>query len=63
MDWQALGTALALVFVIEGLLPFANPEGARRACAALATAEPKVFRWVGGLSILSGLGLLIMVRS
>ncbi|MBT4987379.1 MAG: DUF2065 domain-containing protein, partial [Proteobacteria bacterium] len=29
MDWQSFLAALALVFVIEGLIPFASPRGYR----------------------------------
>ena len=62
MDWQALGTAFALVFVIEGLMPFANPQGSKRVMAVLANAEPRTFRIIGALSIVSGLSLLALIR-
>ena len=34
MDWQDLWAALALYLVLEGVLPFLNPAGARRAFQA-----------------------------
>ena len=55
-------TALALVLVIEGLLPFASPALYRAAVETLASVSPAQLR-VGGLcSMLAGVLLLIAVR-
>ena len=62
MDWSDLLTALALVMVIEGLLPFANPEGARRAMQTISQLPARVLRMTGLVSMLAGLGLLYFVR-
>ena len=58
MRWGDLGAALALVLVIEGLIPFASPGLARRSGAALAALDDAMLRIVGALSV--GLGLLTL---
>jgi len=58
MEWRDLGTALALVLVIEGLVPFASPAATRRTAAAIAQLDEGVLRAVGAGSI--GLGLLAL---
>ncbi len=62
MDWQDLLTALALVLVIEGLLPFFSPsswKGALRTVAGLADGQ---VRTIGLGSMAVGLLLLYLVR-
>ena len=55
MDWNDLLSALALVMVIEGLMPFANPEGSRRAMLTIAQLPARALRMTGLVSILAGL--------
>ncbi|NGP54280.1 DUF2065 domain-containing protein [Thioalkalivibrio sp. XN8] len=63
MNWTDLLAAVALVMVIEGLLPFANPRGSRRAMAMLAQMPEDKLRLIGLVSIVAGLLLLYFVRS
>lgn len=63
MDWTDLLSAIALVMVIEGLLPFANPGSSRRAMAMLSQMPENNLRVAGLVSIVSGLLLLWLVRS
>ncbi len=63
MDWTDFLSAIALVMVIEGLLPFANPRGSRRAMAMLAQMPDDKLRLTGLLSMVGGLLLLWFVRS
>lgn len=63
MDWSDLLAALALVMVIEGLLPFVNPGGSRRAMAMLAQLPDGTLRTVGLVSMIAGLLLLWLARS
>ncbi|MEJ2515977.1 MAG: DUF2065 domain-containing protein [Gammaproteobacteria bacterium] len=63
MDWTDFLSAIALVMVIEGLLPFANPRGSRRAMAMLAQMPEDKLRLTGLLSMVAGLLLLWFVRS
>lgn len=63
MNWGDLFAALALVLIIEGLLPFANPGGMRRTMAALAKMDESRLRRCGLLSLIIGLLLLYFVRT
>lgn len=62
MDWNDLFAALALVFIIEGIMPFANPAGVRRLCAMLAQAEDRHLRIGGLLSMAIGVAVLYFLR-
>ena len=62
MSWQDLFTALALVLVIEGLLPFANPSAWRRTLRAVVELDERVLRGIGAASMAGGLLLLYIVR-
>ena len=55
---ENLWTALALVFVIEGLLPFLSPQGWRRAVSQIAQLQDGQIRFFAVLAILSGLAML-----
>ena len=60
--WSDFLTAIALVFVIEGIMPFCNPEGMRKMFILVAGMEDKKLRFIGLTSMLSGLVLLYLVR-
>ena len=62
LDWSALWTALALVLVIEGLMPFIGPSAFRRTMDQVAQMPDRQLRLVGLGSMLVGLLLLYMVR-
>jgi uncharacterized protein len=62
MNWIDLLSAVALLMVIEGLLPFANPRGSRRAMAMLAQMPDDKLRLAGLASIIAGLVLLWFAR-
>ena len=55
-------TALALVFVLEGLMPFINPEGIRKVFLMAAQMDNQTLRFVGITSMLFGVILLYIVR-
>ena len=62
MNWTDLLAALALYLVLEGLLPFASPNGWRRSLEALSTLQDGQVRFIGLASIIAGLLLLLVVR-
>jgi hypothetical protein len=62
MQWSDLFAALALVMIIEGLLPFANPGAMRRAMLMLAGLDEGRLRTAGLVSMIAGLLLLYFVR-
>ena len=62
MNWLDLWSALALVLVIEGILPFLNPEGYKRTMLQLATLAPSTLRKIGFASMMGGLLFLYLIR-
>lgn len=62
MAWTEILTALALVLIIEGLLPFASPGRYRQMVAQIVTLSDNNIRTVGLVVIVIGLVLLFMVR-
>ena len=54
--------ALALVFVIEGLLPFINPAMWRQTMLRMATQADAVLRKMGLASMMIGVALLYLIR-
>jgi uncharacterized protein len=55
MDSQTLWTALALVLIIEGLLPFAAPQVWRQVFERVLQMNNGQIRFYGLCSILAGL--------
>ncbi len=61
--WQDLLTAGALVLVIEGILPFINPQAYRRAILSMAELDDRMLRIGGLLSMLLGTALVFLIRN
>jgi len=59
--WQNLADAIALMLVIEGILPFVNPEAMRRVMLQMARMDDRTLRFAGLTSMLIGLGLLYLL--
>jgi len=55
---QDLLTALALVLIIEGLLPLLAPSAWQRAMQELSKSNPRIIRIGGIISMLAGAVLL-----
>jgi len=62
MHWNDLWAACALYLVLEGLLPFANPGGMKRALGQLSQLDERTLRIAGFLSMVAGAVLLYIVR-
>ncbi|APZ43542.1 DUF2065 domain-containing protein [Acidihalobacter ferrooxydans] len=60
--WLHLLTALGLLFVLEGILPFLTPHGMRRAMLQTAQLPDKVLRIIGLVSMLLGLVMLYVLH-
>ncbi len=60
--WQVFPAALALVFVIEGLLPFLSPGRWRTLVASVAALDDASIRRFGLGSMLAGVVLLYLVN-
>ena len=54
--------ALALFFVLEGIMPFMNPAGLKRALAKLITIGDRDLRMAGLGSMLVGVLILFLAR-
>jgi uncharacterized protein YjeT (DUF2065 family) len=54
--------ALALFFVLEGIIPFLNPNGMKRALEKLLTLGDRELRIAGLGSMLVGVLILFIVR-
>ena len=55
-------TALALVLVLEGILPFLSPRALREALARLAEIDDRTLRIIGLASMLAGVLILYWVH-
>jgi len=59
--WHDLLSALALVFVIEGMLPFLSPTALRRTLLSVSELSDTTLRFTGLSSMLVGLLILNLV--
>ena len=57
-----LVAALALLFVFEGIMPFVNPGGLKKALAKLLTVGDRELRIAGLGSMLVGVLILFLAR-
>ena len=55
-------SAVGLMLVLEGIMPFMAPRGFRRTLAAVVQADDRVLRIVGFISMAAGLVVLYVVR-
>lgn len=60
--WHDLLVAIALVLVLEGIVPFLNPQAMRRAMLALANMNDSTLRFAGLTVMVVGCLLLYVVR-
>jgi uncharacterized protein len=63
MNWSDLLAAFALYLVLEGILPFLNPQAMKRIMASFSTLADNQLRIWGLVSMTVGLTLLYFVRS
>ena len=60
--WNDLLAALALLLVIEGMVPFLNPQSLRRMLAMVSQLDDRTLRITGLASMIVGVVLLAIVR-
>jgi uncharacterized protein YjeT (DUF2065 family) len=63
MIWSDLLAACALYLVLEGIMPFLNPQAMKRAMLAFTTLEDRQLRVAGLVSMTAGALLLYWVRA
>ena len=62
MRWADLFAAFALYLVLEGVLPFLNPQAMKRVLTMMATLTDRQLRLWGLASMAAGVLLLYFVR-
>ena len=60
--WQVLPAAIALVFIVEGLMPFISPNRWRAMLAMAEQMDDRTIRNIGLASMVFGVGLLYLVH-
>ncbi len=60
--WQELGVALALLLVVEGIMPFISPKGVRESLLTMASLSDRTLRIGGLVCMISGVVLLYLIR-
>lgn len=60
--WQTLPVAIALVFIIEGMLPFLSPNRWRSMLTLAEQMEDRTIRNIGLGSMLFGVIILYLVH-
>jgi len=60
--WERLGDAIALLLVIEGVLPFINPAGMRRTLLAVSQLDDRALRAAGLTCMLAGVLLSYLLH-
>lgn len=63
MDFQAFGTAVALILIFESIGPFLNPRGMRKLYQQAAELPDGTLRVIGAIMIAAGLVLLTWIRN
>lgn len=60
--WDDLLAAVALVLVIEGMMPFLSPRTLRETLQQITQLPDRTLRVIGFASMISGVVLLYIVR-
>ncbi|MFZ2288159.1 MAG: DUF2065 family protein [Halopseudomonas yangmingensis] len=60
--WQELAIAVCLLLVLEGLMPFLAPRYWKRMLASVAAMDERSLRVAGLIAMLTGTGLLYLIR-
>ncbi len=62
MNWADLWAALALLMVLEGLIPFVSPRGYKNMVQQMSALPEKMLRNCGLGLVIAGLLCLFLVR-
>jgi len=60
--WPKILTAVALLLVLEGIMPFLSPKHFKRAMNHVAQTPENILRMFGFVTMLSGVILLYLVN-
>jgi len=62
VNWTDLLTALALVMVVEGIIPFLSPQGYKNTVQQMLSMPDKTLRSIGLGLMIAGVIALFLVR-
>jgi len=62
IDWELLLAALALMLVVEGVLPFLSPQTLRNVMLHMVGTDDRTLRVSGLISMVVGVVLLYLVH-
>jgi uncharacterized protein YjeT (DUF2065 family) len=60
--WNDLWVAMALMLVLEGIVPFLSPDTLRRMLVTVIQMDNRSMHIAGLISMLAGVALLYLVR-
>ena len=60
--WRDFCFVVGLIFVLEGIMPFAHPSHWRKLMSILVRQNDKTLRTMGLVSIIFGLGICYVAR-
>lgn len=60
LNWADLFNAVALLLILEGLMPLLSPSALKRAYAELLSQPDKTLRIIGLASVIAGILLLFL---
>lgn len=63
MDWNDLFTAIALMLIFEGIVPFLNPDRYRKMLEVMEKINDSQLRTMGLVVMIAGAVLLTFVRT
>ena len=63
MNWEDFLAAMALVLILEGLIPFFSPQGYKNMVQQMATMPAQTLRNVGLILMILGVFFLYLVRA
>jgi len=62
-NWEILLTALGLLLIVEGILPFLSPGRLRKMLLEVSSLDDRTLRLAGLAAMLAGLLVLYLARS
>ncbi len=60
--WHDIGVAVALLLVLEGIMPFLNPRGVKSALKLLIEMDDRNIRTLGLVLMVAGVVLLYVIN-
>ncbi|MCK4870608.1 MAG: DUF2065 domain-containing protein [Gammaproteobacteria bacterium] len=62
MTWEIILSAIALLLVFEGIVPFVSPRSCKRMMRVMSNIGDRPLRIMGLIAMLLGAGLMVFVH-